>query len=100
MIEVLNTDVLAAVYGSSNVSGTLASGITVEANAEEPEEAVWVIDMIMRGGVLKRVVIPDGKVTEIGDIEYTDDAAVGYELTIQAMPDTAGNTHYEYIKAA
>lgn len=98
LIEVLNTDVLAAVYGSSNVTGTIKSGITVRANADEPEEAVWVIDMVMRGGVLKRIVIPDGKVTEIGDIEYTDEDAVGYELTIQAMPDTSGQTHYEYIQ--
>lgn len=98
LIEVLNTDVLAAVYGSSNVTGSLTAGITVKANADEPEEAAWVIDMVMRGGVLKRIVIPDGKVTEIGDIEYTDEDAVGYELTIQAMPDTSGQTHYEYIQ--
>lgn len=98
LIEVLNTDVLAAVYGSSNVSGSLTSGITVKANADEPEEAAWVIDMVMRGGVLKRIVIPDGKVTEIGDIEYTDEDAVGYELTVQAMPDASGQTHYEYIQ--
>ena len=98
LIEVLNTDVLAAVYGSSNVTGTIDSGITVKANADEPEEAAWVIDMVMRGGVLKRIVIPDGKVTEIGDIEYTDEDAVGYELTVQAMPDASGQTHYEYIQ--
>lgn len=98
LIEVLNTDVLTAVYGSSNVTGSLTAGITVKANADEPEEAAWVIDMVMRGGVLKRIVIPDGKVTEIGDIEYTDEDAVGYELTVQAMPDASGQTHYEYIQ--
>lgn len=98
LIETLNTDVLSAVYNADNVSGTLAAGITIEANGSEAEEAVWVIDMIMRGGVLKRVVIPDGKVSEIGDIVYKDDEAVGYELTIEGMPDAEGNTHYEYIK--
>lgn len=98
LIEVLNKDVLATVYGSSNVTGTIETGITVNANADEPEEAAWIIDMVMRGGVLKRIVIPDGKVTEIGDIEYTDEDAVGYELTIQAMPDASGQTHYEYIQ--
>lgn len=100
LIEVLNADVLAAVYGSSNVTGALSTGLTVKATADEAEEAAWVIDMVMRGGVLKRIVIPDGKVSEVGEITYADDEVVGYELTIQAMPDATGVTHYEYIKSA
>lgn len=98
LIEVLNSDVLAAVYGSNNVTGSLAAGLTVKANSDEPEEAAWVVDMVMREGVLKRIVIPDAKVSEIGDIEYTAEDAVGYELTLQAMPDAAGQTHYEYLQ--
>lgn len=98
LIEVLNADVLKAVYGTANVTGTIDSGITVKANSAEAEEACWVIDMVLRGGVLKRVVIPDGKITEIGDIEYTDEDAVGYEITVSASPDSAGQTHYEYIQ--
>lgn len=98
LIEVLNPEVLKAVYGSGNVTGTLAAGLTIEANAEEPEEAAWVIDMVMNSKTVKRVVIPGGKISEIGDITYSDSDAVGYEVTITALPDENGNTHYEYIK--
>lgn len=98
MIESLNPEVLKAVYGDSNVTGTLANGITVKVNANENAEHAWVFDMIMRGGTLKRIVIPQASVTAVGDITYKDEEAIGYEVTLTATPDSSGNTHYEYIK--
>lgn len=97
LIEAQNSVVLKAVYGDSNVTGALATGLTVKANAAEPEAHAWVIDMIYTGGVLKRVVIPNGTITEVGDIVYNDSDPVGYELTVTALPDASGNSHYEYI---
>ena len=100
LIEVLNEEVLKAVYGASNITGTISSsgGLTLKANASDPGEGVWAIDIVMNSKVVKRIVIPHGTITELGDIVYSDTEAVGYEITITALPDSSGNTHYEYIK--
>ena len=102
MIEITNVDALKVVYGSDNVSGDLETGITVKANSTEQEERAYIIDMVLRGTHLKRVVIPRGQVTEVGDITYTDDEVVGYETTVSAHPDEAigYDTHREYIITA
>ena len=89
LIEALNVDVLKTVYGGDNVSGTLETGITVE--------HAWVFNMILKNGAKKRIVLPRATLAALGDISYTDSAAVGYEVTLNAAPDSSGNTHYEYI---
>lgn len=97
LIESKNPDVLGAVYGSANVSGNLTSGITVNVKSAQPESAAWVFDMILRDGTLKRITVPNASITEIADITYSDADAVGYGITILAVPDATENTHYEYL---
>lgn len=100
LLEALSVDVLKLIYGSDNVTGTLTAGLTVKAKAEEPELRAYVFDMIMRGNVAKRIVVPQAAISEISEIEYTDGGAVGYAVTITAYPNAEGYTHYEYMKAA
>lgn len=100
LIESLNSDVLAAVFGADNVSGTLTTGISVSVNAKAQEEAVWVVDMLLNGNTAKRIVVPCGVISALADIVYKDDTAIGYGVTISCLPDASGNTHYEYILAA
>lgn len=100
MIEALNPTALKLVYGADNVSGTLANGITVKANSNEQADVSLVIDMILKGGALKRVVLPSAGVSEVGEVTYAATSAIGYQTTLLATPDESGNTHYEYTKAA
>lgn len=100
LIEVKNKDVLGYVYGEDNVSGDLDTGLVIKANnADVPERSI-IIDMILRDNTLKRIVIPSCKISDVGDIVYSDGEAIGYDTTVDCTPDTDGNTHYEYIQKA
>lgn len=97
LIETLDPNVAKAVYNSANVTVDGTTGFSIKVNADPLEEAVYVIDMRMTGGAIKRIVIPSGMISERGDIVYKDDEAVGYDITLDALPDSSGNNHYEYI---
>lgn len=98
-IESLNVETLKTVYGDGNVEGTLETGITLKANANDVPEKSLVFETVIKDAV-KRIVIPQAKLKELGEIAYTDEDALGYETTFQALPDSKGNTHYEYIQKA
>lgn len=100
LIESLNVEVLKHIYGANHVTGTsLATGIKVEATSDEAIDQIIVADMVMRGDVLKRIVLPQAKLTAVGDITYADNSPVGYDCTESAMPDATGKTHYEYLQS-
>ena len=96
LIEALNQDVLKTVFGDANVTESSGS-VTVKANSTEITSSSWVAEMIMTGNKACRIVIPNGKITAVGEVTYNDSEAAGYELTVTALPDASGNTHYTYI---
>ena len=98
LLEILNEEVMKAVYGDKNVSGTLSTGITVKVNSEPQAACSWVVEMLLNEGAVKRIVVPSAGVTEVGEVVYKDDEAIGYDTTIVATADSGGQTHYEYIK--
>lgn len=98
LVQALDVDVLKEIYGQDNVTGDLITGITVKHNGNELPRRAFVIDMLMTGNAVKRIVVPTGQVTEVGSVVYVDGSAVGYETTVTCFPDAQGNTVYEYIK--
>lgn len=99
LLETLNEKVLKTIYGDDHVTVDGSGNITVESTAEELPGYSWVVDMIVRGGRAKRIVIPNGTISDLGTITYKDDEATAYALTITDVPDEHGVYHYEYINA-
>lgn len=106
LLEALNEDVLKVIYGDDNVtSATSTAPLTVRATADDMTPGVWVIDMILKGNVPKRIVIPNGTISSLETITYKDDEAVGYGISIDnvAVFDSDAQKsvyHYEYIGTA
>lgn len=99
LIEAMNEDVLKTIYGSSNVTADGSGNLTIQATAQDMIAGCWVFDMVLKGGRAKRIVVPNGTISELGEIVYKDDEAVGYDITITDVPDSTGVYHYEYITA-
>ena len=99
LIESTNPDVLKAVHGEGNVTGTIDSGITVKVNSAAHENFAWVIDMVLKGGAVKRIVLPSASISSVDEVSYNDTSAIGYAIKLTATADAEGNTHYEYIKS-
>lgn len=95
LIESRNADVLKTIYGTNNVTVDNSGNIKVNVKPDDFESFAWNVDMLISGGK-KRIVIPSGKITELGDIVYKDDNVIGYEVTITAAL-VDGCYHHEYI---
>lgn len=90
---------LKVVYGDANVEVDSKGTIKVKHNSTEKTPIVMVIEVLLSDNRIKRIVVPNCKLSEIGEIAYKDDEAIGYECTFQALPDSDNNTSYEYIGA-
>lgn len=100
-IETINVEVLKAMYGSDNVSVDSTSGlITVKGNSKEVEAFVYVIELALRDGAYERIVLPNGKLTSLGDQTYNDSDPIGAETEITALPGSDGDAFKKYILPA
>ena len=100
-ISAMNIEVQKMANGDSNVTGTdFSTGVTIKSNAEELDEYSYVFEMIAKGNIAHRIVLPCAKPIEIGEVVYNDTDPVGYDVTLGCTADTSGQSKYEYWKAA
>lgn len=94
-MESINADVLRAVYGEDNVTVS-GDNITVNKNKKVLPHASWVLDVLDGAGSI-RTYIPDGQITEVGDIKKVHSDTIAYEVTIECFEDANGNNIVEFI---
>jgi len=89
-----NTATLELFYGSAAAGGDLT---VVPASTGGRKS--FVIDVV-DGTELLRIYIPQGEVSEVGDVVYASGEAIGYEVTVRAYPDaTLGGSARIYSSA-
>lgn len=92
-----NALVLSEVYGAENVTIGDGDELTVIHNMNDLPRRSYVFEILMTGNKVKRIVVPNSQITEVGDVVYVAGEAIGYEVTLTCYPDKAGVTVYEYI---
>jgi len=100
-LETLNKNVLQAVYGEDNVTTTPATASSgtlhaVKVNGATLPHKFYVFE-VKDGNAKIRIYVPDGQITEVGDITYSDTEVIGYEVTVEAFEDADGNKAYKYL---
>lgn len=100
LIESLNADVAKAVYGDGAVTVTAASSthgaqLAIASSSAMLPLKEWVFEMGY-GTYSRRKVLPLARITDVGDISYTDGDVIAYEVTISCYADATGNFSYEY----
>lgn len=93
-----NEGALAIAFGSENVTSVTASathGAQAQAalGAYLPEEQAWVF-MMKDGDARIVIAVPDGQITEVGEVTFASNAAVGWPVTLSCYPDSNGNSIY------
>jgi len=100
-LETLNADVLKAVYGADNVLTTAATASTgtlheVQVNSATLPHKSYVFE-VKDGDAKIRIYVPDGQITEVGDITYSDSEVIGYQVTVEAFADENGNKAVKFL---
>ena len=91
MIE-LNEVTFKHYFGDENVEVDGSTGaIKIKRNALERKKCVLVIDLLLSDGRVYREVIPNGKITETGELPYKDSEAIAYKVKFTAYGYGEGN---------
>ena len=93
-----NESALGVAFGADHVdsnqpTATHGNQTKVSLGAHLPEEQSFVF--LMKDGDARIViVVPKGQVTEVGEVNFAANAAVGWNVTLSCYPDESGESIY------
>ena len=93
-----NEEAMRVAFGSTNVTANAANGnhgnqTRTGLGAELPERQSFVF--LMKDGDARIViVVPEGQVTEVSEVNCAANAAVGWGVTLSCYPDSNGKSIY------
>ena len=90
-----NETTLEVYYGDGAFTGTVEDGV-VEIRGDAQTRGEWVIHVI-DGDALIRIVIPDGEVSERGEVSFVNGDAVKYPVTVTCYPNEDGIKAFLYL---
>jgi hypothetical protein len=100
--ETARVSVASVMYRLPATSLAPTAGVTTyaETASPQPDKRAWYF-IVMDGTSTRGFYVPQGEVTDRADVTFKQSDMSGYQLTITAYPDSAGNTvyHQDYVPA-
>jgi hypothetical protein len=101
LIQPLNTDVQKAVHGDGNVTitaATTSTGTEIKSilNSKLLDTGSWVFEGFFNLSSM-RLVVPLGRVTQVGEVRWVHNALFAYDCTLKCFPDDDGIHAIQYL---
>lgn len=93
-----NEEALKIAFGKDHVTAVTASTAhgaqaQVALGAYLPDEYAWLF--LMKDEDARIIIaVPDGQITEVGEVTFSASEAVGWNVTLACYPDESGNSIY------
>lgn len=97
----MSYEALCHAFGTSAVTKTAATTehgeqVTLAINSAMPEARSWAFRM-KDGNARILIVVPNGQVTSVDEIDFVSSDSVKLPITLSCYPDSSGNSIYIYV---
>lgn len=88
---------LKEMHGHGNVS-SVTNAFKITHTTKEHDQRTYAFKLLLKDGRKMRKFVPNGIVSEVGEIVHVSSEVYSREITITCMPDASGVRVYDYIQ--